>query len=323
MFKQKKSHAKNYETELSSNSAFNFGPSALIEENSEQEPDYDEIHADDDDVDLDETTVEYPGDDRYFDQHEPLVKDSGTESGEEAISWNTVKKKNKKNAEGSPAERLRKRGQKSVKFWEDYEGHKQNKDEEDRYGKTDKKVKKNSHKKFARLTGSSDWDFSHVHFGEKSKKRRKFRLRIPYTHKDDAIIALVCIIALTILAVCMYFVFYYPRYANMQVARAYGSLGYKEAQYQAGLRYLHKHKDTIQNKTRAVEWFKLAHDQGHKKASFMLAHSHVSHEEVRKHTGLAGDREKILKMFKEAARHGIPEARHMYIKCKNGDHFCE
>lgn len=184
-------------------------------------------------------------------------------------------------------------------------------------------------KKYSSITSPSKFDFSIFSFGKSGTRRRKskkyrssFRLRLPYTHKDDMWVAIICIISLILLAVAFYFVFYFPRYAALQVNRAYGTLGYKEAQYQAGVRYFESHEHTQQNKTRAMEWFKLAHENGHKLASFRLAHAHVTEDELKPHTGLAGQYDKILEMFKDAAKNGIPEGRHMYIKCVNGHHDC-
>ena len=83
------------------------------------------------------------------------------------------------------------------------------------------------------------------------------------------------------------------------------------------------HEHAPHNKTLAVQWFKLAHEQGHHRASFMLAHTHVTHDgEHKDHTGLRGEREKIMNIFKEAGANGVNEARHMYVKCLNGDHDC-
>ena len=118
---------------------------------------------------------------------------------------------------------------------------------------------------------------------------------------------------------------YYPNYVQLHTARAYGYLGYEEAQYQAGIRYLRGHGGEELNRTKAVQWLKMGHERGHVKSGFWLAHTHVTYnKEVGEHTGLKGKgKEHLMDIFAKASEAGMHQGRHMYHKCDLGQHDCD
>ena len=70
------------------------------------------------------------------------------------------------------------------------------------------------------------------------QSKKKFRLRVPFTHSEDQLITMGLSFILIVLVTILYMTWYYPQYVQLHTARAYGYLGYEEAQYQAGIRYL-------------------------------------------------------------------------------------
>ncbi len=100
-----------------------------------------------------------------------------------------------------------------------------------------------------------------------------------------------------------YYSYYYFEHMHVNVMKAYAHLGYDTAQHELGNRYLHgvgveKHHE------KAMEYFKLAADQGHPHAAYNLAVGHLK--------GLKTpiNKTEARRLIEHAANNGVHEAVH-------------
>ncbi|XP_053655533.1 uncharacterized protein [Cherax quadricarinatus] len=110
----------------------------------------------------------------------------------------------------------------------------------------------------------------------------------------------------------LYYGLYYTEHMHYHIVKAYAHLGYKDAQATVGHKLLNG-KGVEVNHTAAMEWFKMAADQGHPEASYNIAVGHLQGHP----TGLEpGDAHKLIQ---HAASHGVPEAVEVLEKiCSRG-----
>ncbi|XP_067012257.2 uncharacterized protein [Anabrus simplex] len=111
-----------------------------------------------------------------------------------------------------------------------------------------------------------------------------------------------------VLAVAVVYCFvFHADETHFYVARMLAVFGRPEAQYVVGLRYM-QGKGIRQNITVAMQWFKMAADQGHAYSSYNLAVGHLKGYR-------SGIRNKDAKRFlKNAIDQGLPEAKDAWEK---------
>lgn len=110
----------------------------------------------------------------------------------------------------------------------------------------------------------------------------------------------------------LYTCYFHFDFFHYRLCTVYASLGHADAQHIVGERLLHGRgveKDQLQ----AMEWFRLAAQQGHPKSSYNLAIGHLSGLKTNLEVGEAQE------LIKHASDHGLVEAVDVYDNlCKHG-----
>ncbi|KAK1151988.1 secretory immunoglobulin A-binding protein EsiB-like [Acipenser oxyrinchus oxyrinchus] len=154
-----------------------------------------------------------------------------------------------------------------------------------------------------RLHGGRETDYS----SDSNPRSKKMRIKQQTTYWSKYEILAVLLSLLSLLYICLH-----SHSFHLHVTRLYAGLGHPTAQHLLGQRYLTGEGVEKDGQT-AMEWFRLAADQGHPHSSYNLAVG------MMRNISAARERGEVERFLSKAASHGIVEAQILLEELRTRD----